>query len=62
MQLKWTEQPFLTHYPQKKTLVDIYETKIRALAELKQSLPHQAFTCELTVHPKYPTHRTATGL
>ena len=33
---------------EKQTLVEIYKTKIRALAELKQSLLHQAFTGELT--------------
>ena len=33
---------------EKQTLVDIYKTKIRALAELKQSMLHQAFTGELT--------------
>ena len=33
---------------EKQTLVDICETKIRALAELKQALLHQPFTGELT--------------
>ncbi len=33
---------------EKQTLVDIYGTKALALAELKQSLLHQAFTGELT--------------
>ncbi len=33
---------------EKQTLVDIYKTKIRSLAELKQSMLHQAFTGELT--------------
>ena len=33
---------------EKQTLVETYKTKIRALAELKQSLLHQAFAGELT--------------
>ena len=33
---------------EKQTLVDIYETKMRTLGELKQSMLHQAFTGELT--------------
>ncbi len=37
---------------EKQTLVGVYETKLSALAELKQSLLHQAFTGELTADPK----------
>ena len=37
---------------EKQTLVGIYETKVRALTELKQSLLHQAFTGELTADTK----------
>ena len=33
---------------EKQTLVETYKTKIRVLAELKQSMLHQAFTGELT--------------
>ena len=37
---------------EKQTLVETYKTKVRALAELKQSLLHQAFTGELTADTK----------
>ena len=37
---------------EKQTLVETYKTKIHSLAELKQSLLHQAFTGELTAATK----------
>ena len=42
---------------EKQTLVETYKTKIHSLAELKQSLLHQAFTGELTAD-KNTTKRT----
>ena len=51
-----TEQKKITAHLDKlsektQSLIGMYQTKLTALAELKQSLLHKAFTGELTAHP-----------